>query len=151
MRKIAVLFISAVTALTSFAPAQAFPAAALKTQTTQSDIVQVGDHAGRTIIRRNHQGNNWDRNRHTGGIATAATIAMAITGTIIAATGTTMPARSSAAWLPAPSSAAPSHRNRAIPMATPTPSPAMRGIARTGLTTTHTSRITDRAASATRR
>jgi hypothetical protein len=64
MRKIAVLFISAVTALTSFAPAQAFPAATLKTQTTQSDIVQVGDHAGRTIIRRNHRGNGWDRNRN---------------------------------------------------------------------------------------
>jgi hypothetical protein len=65
MRKIAVLFISAVTALTSFAPAQAFPVAAVKAQTAQSDIVQVGDHRGRKIIRRNHQGNNWDRNRHS--------------------------------------------------------------------------------------
>ncbi|OBZ94269.1 hypothetical protein ADU59_16375 [Pararhizobium polonicum] len=63
MRKIAVLFISAVTALTSFAPAQAFPTAPLKPQTAQSDIVQVGDHAGRAFIRRHHRGQGWDRNR----------------------------------------------------------------------------------------
>lgn len=63
MRKIAVLFISAVTALTSFAPAQAFPTVA-RTQTAQSDIIQVGDHAGRQIIRRNHRGSGWDHNRN---------------------------------------------------------------------------------------
>jgi hypothetical protein len=63
MRKIAVLFISAVTALTSFVPAQAFPTV-VRTQTAQSDIVQVGDHAGRHIIRKNHRGNGWDRNRN---------------------------------------------------------------------------------------
>ncbi|WP_428426567.1 BA14K family protein [Pararhizobium sp.] len=63
MRKIAVFFISAVTALTSFVPAQAFPTV-VRTQTTQSDIVQVGDHAGRQIIRKNHRGNGWDRNRN---------------------------------------------------------------------------------------
>lgn len=65
MRKIAVLFISAVTALTSFAPAQAFPVTAVKAQPAQSDIVQVGDHSGRKIIRRDHRGNGWDRNRHS--------------------------------------------------------------------------------------
>ena len=64
MRKIAVLFISAVTALTSFAPAHAFPAAPMRTQTTQSDILQVGDHRGPTIIRRNQRGNGWDRDRN---------------------------------------------------------------------------------------
>ncbi|WP_426231269.1 BA14K family protein [Pararhizobium sp. DWP3-4] len=64
MRKIAVLFISAVTALTSFAPANAFPGTPMKTQTAQSDILEVGDHRGPTIIRRSHQGNGWDRDRN---------------------------------------------------------------------------------------
>jgi len=64
MRKLAVLFISAVTALTSFAPAQAFPSAPVKAATAQTDIVQVRDHRERRIIRNNHRRNGWDRNRY---------------------------------------------------------------------------------------
>ena len=65
MRKLAVLFISAVTALTSFAPAQAFPSAPVKAATAQTDIVQVRDHRERRIIRNNHRRHGWDRNRHS--------------------------------------------------------------------------------------
>ena len=65
MRKLAVLFISAVTALTSFAPAQAFPSAPVKAATAQTDIVQVRDHRERRIIRNDHRRHGWDRNRHS--------------------------------------------------------------------------------------